>query len=71
MDKHILFQAYQQQSRINKNQNEDELKIKVPGLKALKLSTKNLGNDFIQKKKYKPTTHITGYRETIIQNERW
>ena len=44
-------QAYQQQSRINKNQDEDGFKIKVPGLKALKLSTKNLGNDFIQKKK--------------------
>ena len=34
----IIFfkQADQQQSRINKNQNEDEIKIKIPTLKAWK-----------------------------------
>ena len=47
----FFFKHANNNPRINKNQNEAELKIKVPGLKALKLSTKNLGNDFIQKKK--------------------
>ena len=64
------FSNNYQRSLITENQNEDEIKIKIPRLKAwkdAKLWTKIIGNESLKKIDIQTNNkYITGYRETLM-----